>query len=359
MTKAAMARKSGQQTLNERQRHLLKVLIERYIEDGQPVGSKKLSEASGLKLSPATIRNVMADLEQLGFLQSPHTSAGRMPTGRAYRLFVDSLVKFKPPGPEEIDTFKRRLEDEAEGAGGKALVRSASNLLSGLTHLAGVVTVPRRNHANLRQIEFLPLSGNRVLSILVVNNREVQNRVLNLDRSYSDAELQRAANYLNDQFAGRDLTQVREKLLEDLRRTRDSMHDMMNAALSLGQQLFDAGQQQKDDFVLAGETNLMDFAELSDVEKLRRLFEAFAQKRDFLHLLDHTLSGEGVQIFIGEESGYDILDACSVVTAPYSVDDEVVGVLGVIGPTRMAYQRVIPIVDITAKLLGTALNSRK
>lgn len=352
-----MARKSGQKVLTERQQHLLKVLVERYIEDGQPVGSKSLSEASGLKLSPATIRNVMADLEQLGYLHSPHTSSGRMPTGQAYRVFVDSLVKFKPPQAREVEALKHQLENDAEGASGKALVRSASNLLSGLTHLAGVVTVPRRNHASLRQIEFLPLSDNRVLSILVVNNREVQNRVLNLDRPYSESELRRAANYLNEQFAGRDIGQVRDALLEDLRKTRDSMHNMMNAALSLGQQLFDQDPQQ-DDFVLAGETNLMDFAELSDVERLRRLFEAFAQKRDFLHLLDHTLSGEGVQIFIGEESGYDILDACSVVTAPYTVDEEVVGVLGVIGPTRMAYQRVIPIVDITAKLLGSALNSR-
>ncbi len=352
-----MTRKSGKQALTDRQQHLLKVLVEHYIEDGQPVGSKRLSEASGLKLSPATIRNVMADLEQLGYLHSPHTSSGRMPTGQAYRVFVDSLVKFKQPKPDEVDSLKRALEDNAEGSGGKALVRSASSLLSGLTHLAGVVTVPRRNHASLRQIEFLPLSDNRVLSILVINNREVQNRVLNLDRPYSEEELRRAANFLNEQFAGKDIAQVRDALLEDLRRARDSMHSMMSAAVSLGQQLFNQ-DQQKEDFVLAGETNLMDFAELSDVEKLRRLFEAFAQKRDFLHLLDHTLSGEGVQIFIGEESGYDILDACSVVTAPYAVDDEVVGVLGVIGPTRMAYQRVIPIVDITAKLLGSALNSR-
>ncbi len=352
-----MARKSGRKNLDERQQHLLRVLVERYIEEGQPIGSKTLSEQSGLKLSPATIRNVMADLEKLGYLQSPHTSAGRMPTGQAYRVFVDSLVKFKPPASKEVEALRTKLEEGAEGAGGKALVRSASTLLSGLTHLAGVVTVPRRNHASLRQIEFLPLSGNRVLSILVVNNREVQNRVLNLDRSYSESELRRAANYLNEQFAGREITQVRDKLLEDLTRTRDSMHDMMSAALNLGQQIFDR-KEPRDDFVLAGETNLMDFAELSDVEKLRRLFEAFAQKRDFLHLLDNTLSGEGVQIFIGEESGYDILDACSVVTAPYTVDEEVVGVLGVIGPTRMAYQRVIPIVDITAKLLGSALNSR-
>ncbi|NNF51549.1 MAG: heat-inducible transcriptional repressor HrcA [Gammaproteobacteria bacterium] len=352
-----MARKPGKKDLTERQGHLLKVLVERYIEDGQPVGSRRLSEESGLKLSPATIRNVMADLEKLGYLHSPHTSAGRMPTGQAYRMFVDTLVKFNPPEPEEIDSLRRKLEEGAEGSGGKALVRSASSLLSGITHLAGVVTVPRRNHSNLRQIEFLPLSGNRVLSILVVNNREVQNRVLTLDRAYTESELRSAANYLNEQFAGRDIAQVREQLLDDLQRARDSMHNMMSSALTLGRQLFDRKEQQED-FVLAGETNLMDFAELSDVEKLRRLFEAFAEKRDFLHLLDHTLSGEGVQIFIGEESGYDLLDACSVVTSPYTIDDEVVGMLGVIGPTRMAYQRVIPIVDITAKLLGRALNSR-
>ncbi len=353
-----MARKPGPKKLNERQQRLLKVLVERYIEEGQPVGSRILSEESGLKLSPASVRNVMADLEKLGYLSSPHTSAGRIPTRRAYRLFVDSLIRVRNPSSGEVEKLRHRLEHGAEDAGGRALVRSASTLLSGLTHLAGIVTVPRRNHASLRQIEFLTLSDNRVLSILVVNNREVQNRVLMLDRSYTESELRKAANYLNEQFAGRDIHQVRDRLLKELQQARDSMHSMMSAALSLGRQIFERSEQEED-FILAGETNLMDFAELSDVEKLRGLFEAFTQKRDILHLLDHSLSGEGVQIFIGEESGYDMLDACSVVTAPYKVDDEVVGMLGVIGPTRMAYQRIIPIVDITAKLLGSALNSQK
>ena len=352
-----MTVETGDEVLNERSQQLLKLLVEHYIRDGQPVGSRTLSRDIGLKLSAATIRNVMADLEEFGFVTSPHTSAGRIPTDKGYRFFVDTLLKFQPLEHDKIAAIQSRLGEHAHDP--KAIVAAASQLLSSVTRLAGVVTLPRQNHASLSQIEFVPLSDNRVLAILVVNGREVQNRILQLDRHYSAEELRRASNYLNQQFAGKELNQVREHLLNQLQETREHLNAMLLDAIHLAQQVVNApASGARMEYVIAGETNLMGFAELSNVEKLRRLFDAFTQQRDILHLLDQSLKAEGVQIFIGQESGYTILDDCSIVTAPYTLDQEVVGVLGVIGPTRMAYERVIPIVDITAKLLGSALNSR-
>lgn len=344
--------------LSERAQHLLKLLVERYIRDGEPVGSRTLAREAGLDLSPASIRNVMADLEELGFVASPHTSAGRVPTARGYRFFVDTLLTVKPPSAEEVSRMRAELEQE--DAQPQALLAAASNMLSAITHLAGVVTLPRREHRSWRHIEFVPLSGNRVLAILVVNEGEVQNRVLNLGRPYEAATLQEISNYLNSHFTGRDLATLRSELLAELNRTRESMNELMRTAIAMAEKMVQARPaEEQANYVLAGETNLMEFAELSDVEKLRRLFEAFSQKREILHLLDQCIAAQGVQIFIGEESGYRVLDECSVVTAPYRVGDEVVGVLGVIGPTRMAYERVIPIVDVTARLLSVALNPRK
>ena len=301
----------------------------------------------------------MADLEELGFVTSPHTSAGRIPTDKGYRFFVDTLLKYQPlERRQDRRRSSTRLGEHADDP--KALVAAASQMLSSVTRLAGVVTLPRQSHAALSQIEFVPLSDNRVLAILVVNGREVQNRILQLERHYSADELRRASNYLNQEFGGKELSAVREHLLSQLKETREHLNQVMLDAIHLAQQVVDvpAAGSGRMEYVIAGETNLMNFAELSNVEKLRRLFEAFTQQRDILHLLDQSLKAEGVQIFIGQESGYTILDDCSVVTAPYTLDQEVVGVLGVIGPTRMAYERVIPIVDITAKLLGSALNSR-
>ena len=343
--------------LNERAQHLLRILIESYIRDGQPVGSRTLSRESGLNLSSATIRNVMADLEGLGFVTSPHTSAGRIPTDKGYRLFVDTLLKLQPLNEPEVADLQRRLEEHSDEP--KALVATASQMLSTITRLAGVVTIPRQSHVAVSQIEFVGLSDDRVLTILVVGGREVQNRIVHLERHYSPDELRRAASYLNDQVRGRTLADVRAELLAQLHETRQSLNQLMLDAIQLAQQVVDSGEHGVAGYVMAGETNLMGFAELSNVEKLRRLFEAFNEKRDILHLLDQSLRAEGVQIFIGQESGYTILDDCSVVTAPYTLGNEVVGVLGVIGPTRMAYERIIPIVDITARLLGTALNSRR
>jgi heat-inducible transcriptional repressor len=342
---------------NDRAQQLLRTLVECYIRDGQPVGSITLTRESGLSLSPATIRNVMADLEEQGFVSSPHTSAGRVPTDKGYRYFVDALLRYQPPGQAEIDELKRHLDQRAGDP--KALVAAASQMISGLTRLAGVVTLPREPHASISQIEFVGLSGNRVLSILVVNGREVQNRVVQLDRHFSADELRRAAAYLNELFAGQELSGVRARLLAQLQETREQVNRLMVDAITLAQRTFAAEDAGSDpDMVVAGETNLMGFAELSNVERLRQLFEAFNEKRDILHLLDRSLNAEGVQIFIGQESGYRILDDCSVVVAPYAQDERVVGVLGVIGPTRMAYERVIPVVDIAARMLGSALNSR-
>ncbi|HXQ31137.1 MAG TPA: heat-inducible transcriptional repressor HrcA [Steroidobacteraceae bacterium] len=348
-----------QGALSERAQRLLTALVAAYIRDGQPVGSRSLTRESGLQLSSATVRNVMADLEEFGFVSSPHTSAGRVPTDKGYRFFVDTLLKIHPAGgadQEMLSALERRFLTSAEDP--RALVASASHLLSSFTQLAGLVTVPRHAHAAVTQFEFLGLSDNRVLAILVVNGREVQNRILQLDRAFGGEELRRAANFLNDQFRGRELADVRLQLLAQLQETRAHMNQLMLDAISMAQQMF-APPDDVDlaaDVVIAGETNLMGFAELSNVEKLKRLFDAFNEKRDILHLLDQCLRADRVQIFIGHESGYQILDDLSIVTAPYTVDNEVVGVLGVIGPTRMAYERVIPIVDLTARLLGSALN---
>jgi heat-inducible transcriptional repressor len=340
---------------SERARHILRTLIEQYIRDGQPVGSRTLSRSAGLDLSPATIRNVMADLEELGFISSPHTSAGRIPTAKGYRFFVDTLVRLQPPADSEVAMLQASLEDRLRGDA-KAIASAASSALSSITSLAGVVTIPRTPYVPLRHIEFLPLSGRRVLAILVVNDAEVQNRILDMDRDYTEDELRRAANYLNERFTGRDVGAVRAQLVEDLNGTRETMNRLMLDSISIGERALKP-EAPGPEYVLSGETKLMSFEELSDVEKLRRLFDAFGQQREILRLLDRSLAAQGVQIFIGEESGYRILDECSIVSAPYTVDDRIVGVLGVIGPTRMAYERVIPIVDMTARLVSSALNS--
>lgn len=340
--------------LTEREHALLKSLIETHIADGLPVGSRTLAKVSGLDVSAATIRNIMADLEEMGLLASPHTSAGRVPTAAGYRLFVDSMLQTKPLTDKVVSRFRLELEGAQDSM---ALVESASGLLSGVTRLAGIVTLPKKDVATLKQIEFVKLGDQRVLAVMVLQHGEVQNRVLTLDREYSKSELIEASNYLSELFTGLDVQHAREKLVEELQHLRKNMDSLMGAAIELGEQVFGAGDE-RGDFVMAGQTQLMEYDELSNVEQLRRLFEIFNTKRDILHVLDRCTSAEGVQIFIGQESGYDVLDSCSVVSAPYSVDGRIVGVLGVIGPTRMAYERVIPIVDVTSRLLSAALNSR-
>lgn len=338
-------------SLSERTQLLLKVLVENYISGGQPLGSRTLARKSELEISPATVRNVMADLEDFGFVESPHTSAGRIPTTKGYRLFVDTMLKVQPITTDVVSQMKENL-DPSQNVNG--LVESASTLLSGLTGMAGLVTLPKIERAEFRHIEFLPLSEHRVLAILVMNQREVQNRILQADRDYTEAELQQAANYINELCAGQDLVAARQKILQELDRLREHMNDLMRSAVEMGEQIFSNSGQS--DYVVVGQTNLMEFDDLSDIEKLRSLFEAFGQKREFLRLLDRCICADGVQIFIGQESGYAVLDDCSVISSPYTVDDEVMGVLAVVGPTRMSYNRVIPIVDLTARLLGEALN---
>jgi len=346
-----------EQPLGERAQQLLRVLVESYVRDGQPVGSRSLSRDSGMNLSAATIRNVMADLEMGGFVSSPHTSAGRVPTPKGYRFFVDTLLRVQPLEQAAEADIRRRLGNSDDS---RSLVAAASQLLSSLTQMAGLVTLPSTQAASVTQIEFLSLSDNRVLVILVFDDREVQNRIVQLERAYSAEELRRASNLLNEQFRGRTLEQVRQALLDELSATRERLNQGMLGSINMAQQLFPAVSASGDmEYVIAGETNLMGFSELLSVDKLRRLFEAFNEKRDLLNLLDLSLKGQGVQIFIGQESGHQILDDCSIITAPYSTDSGAVGVIGVIGPTRMAYDRVIPVVDLTARLLGSALNSRR
>lgn len=342
------------QDLNERSLYLLKSLVERYIQDGQPVGSRVLSKDPKLKLSPATIRNVMADLEDMGLIHSPHTSAGRVPTVSGYRLFVDSLLTVKPLETTELNQLQSSLLADVDKA--SDVVGKASKLLSDVTKMAGVVTLPRREAVSLRHIEFLPMSNTRVLVIFVTDGEEVHNKIIHTDKLYSPAELQQAANYLNTVYAGRSLADIRDLVIKDMESDRDRVNQGMIDAVNMAQLTF--AQQPNDDYVLSGQTNLMGFSELSDMERLKQLFEAFNHKHGVIHLLDQCLQADGVQIFIGEESGYSAFEQCSLVTAPYSVDSRVVGVLGVIGPTRMAYEKVIPFVDVTAKLLGAALNSK-
>jgi heat-inducible transcriptional repressor len=296
----------------------------------------------------------MSDLEAWGFVTSPHTSAGRVPTVQGYRFFVDTLLQVQPLDHRAVDTMRLELSLDQTP---KDLVESASALLSGITQLAGVVTLPRQEHALFKRVEFLRLTGKRVLAILVTGEDEVQNRILTTEKQHSAAELQQASNYLNELFAGKDLAEVRAALLREMQETRANMNSMMITAMHMADQVLE--KNQNEDYVMAGQTNLMEFQELCDIDKLRKLFDAFNTKRDMLHLLDQCIHSEGIQIFIGDESGYRMLDECSMVTAPYTVDGQILGVLGVIGPTRMAYDRVIPIVDATARLLGAALNQKE
>ena len=335
--------------LNERAQILLKTLVERYIAEGQPVGSRALSRFSGLELSPASIRNVMADLEDLGFIASPHTSAGRIPTSRGYRFFVDTLLTIRPLDRIEINKLEGQLHIENR----QKLVTSASQVLADLTRFAGVVMTPRRS-AGFRHIEFVRLSESRVLLILVTPEGDVQNRILVTDRAYTPSELVEAANILNQNYAGLTFEETRKRVHDELKQLREDMTHLMTRALEAGSAALD---ESAEDVVISGEGRLLDVQDLSsDMQRLRNLFDLFERKTGLLQLLDVSSRAHGVQIFIGGESGLVPLDECSVVTAPYEVDGQVVGTVGVIGPTRMAYERVIPIVDITAKLLSSALS---
>lgn len=335
--------------LDSRARSLLRALIAQYIRDGEPVGSRTLAKHSGMDLSPATIRNVMADLEDFGLVATPHTSAGRVPTSQGYRLFVDSLLQVKPLEAPEIDLLRQGL---SPSLGTQGLLNNVSELLSAATHFVGMVTVPRREQFAFRHIDFVPLDAQRVLVILVFTDNEVQNRILCTRRPYTASELEQTSNYLNSNFAGRPLGEVRTQLVRELKDTRSEMDVILSAAVEVAEGAFGV----PDDVLVTGQTRLMGVQDLSDLDRLRDLFDAFTRKRELLQLLEGCASAEGVRLFIGEESGLAPFGGCSLVTAPYCADGKVLGVLGVIGPTRMAYERVIPMVQATANVLGVALN---
>ncbi len=334
--------------LNDRAQVLLKTLIERYIEEGQPVGSRALSHYSGLELSSASIRNVMADLESLGFVESPHTSAGRVPTAKGYRFFVDSLLVVKPLEQMEIEQLGGNLLPDNPSR----LISSASHLLSDLTRFAGVVIAPKREALAFRQIEFLKLSEKRILLIIITSNGDVQNRVISTERIYTSSELTEASNYLNRNYAGLTLNEIHKRVKEELHQLQHNVSELMSAAIETSTRT-----DLEEECIISGEHNLLQVQDLSsDLSNLKGLFDLFEKKTALLQLLDASRNAQGVQIFIGAESGLGQLDECSIVTAPYGAEGRIVGTLAVVGPKRMAYERVIPIVDITAKLLSGALS---
>lgn len=336
--------------LDTRAQTLLKALVERYIAEGQPVGSRALSRISGLELSPATIRNIMADLEEMGFVASPHTSAGRVPTPRGYRLFVDTLLTAQPM---DEAAFESKVQSRLQKGSPHKVISNAAQVLSSLSQFAGVVMTPKHESV-FQQIEFLRLSEKRILLVIVAPGGDVQNRLLLTDVDYTPAQLVQAANYINQHYAGISFDEVRVRLQSELRQLRDDMTQLMQAAVEAGS---DAMAENSDEVVISGERNLLSVSDLSsNMSSLRKLFEMFEQKTGLMQLLDVSSKATGVQIFIGGESQLVPMDDMSVVTAPYEVNGKIVGTLGVIGPTRMAYERVIPIVDITAKLLSNALS---
>ena len=337
--------------MDKRAQILLKTLVEHYISDGQPIGSRTLLQHSGLDVSPATIRNVMSDLEHLGFIASPHTSAGRVPTQKGYRLFVDSLLTVQPLGSQAVQQLKSGLSSPNPNE----LINSAADMLSQLTQFAGLVMIPKRKRIAFKHLEFLPLSETRILVIIVTSDGNVQNRIILADKPYSSSELTQASNYFNSHYAGQTFEEVQQNLHQELQQMQSDMNRLMSAALAASSS---QAKGDKDGVIIAGERNLLQVDELStNVTSLRKLFELFERRTSLMQLLDNSQHAEGIQIFIGGESGYLALDECSMITAPYEADGQVVGTLGVIGPTRMAYERVIPIVDVTAKLLSNALNN--
>lgn len=336
---------------SHRARRILSAIVDKYIQEGIPIGSKSLSLADNIGLSPASIRNVMSDLEELGFIASPYTSSGRVPTSKGYRFFIDSLLILQPVEATELERIKRRVNLHESNS--RELAISVSNTLSAITKLAGIVTIPKQQVTRLKEIDFIKLSEKRILAIIVMNETEVENRILQMKRDYSKDELKQASNYLNTHYEGRSLSYIKKHLINELMQTKESVNSSMSDLIDIADQVLDF--TESDEYIVAGQRRLMDFHELSDIKKLRQLFDAFKEKQQLLELLDKSMSTDGIQIFIGEESGYQMFDNCTLITSPYTTEDGAIGVLGVIGPTRIAYQKVIPIVEIIAKLLGKSL----
>lgn len=343
-----------QYQLDERAELLLRHLIASYSENAQPVGSKNLAELSGLEVSSATIRNIMAKLEDLGLVDSPHTSAGRIPTEAGYRFFIDRLLQVNDLESNAHQTIAESLgRDKTTGD----LLISASEILSNVTHLAGVISHTQVAPAEIRHLEFMSLGDRRLLVIMVINKDEVHNKVIRVERDYSETELYDAAKVLSRYLVGTSFDRARQKLVRELSELRSNVNDMLQSVLDAMQEMCDTSADEA--LLTAGEFNLLQFDELSNINKLKDIFKVFSDKTDMLRLLDHCTSAEGVEIFIGSELGYSVLQDCAVIGAPYRVDGDVVGVLGVIGPTRIPYEQVIPVVDVTAKLLSSALNTQK
>ena len=338
--------------LNPRAQQLLKALVDIYISEGQPVASRTLAETTGLDVSSATIRNVMSQLDKLGLVHAPHTSAGRVPTEQGFRFFIDSLMEMQPLTTGMFDTIHSELNANQST---DSLIDTASNLLSDFTKMAGIVTIPKRSQLTLRQIEFLPLPGNRILAILVINDKEVENRVIQADREYTQNELLQVSNIINSQYAGKDIYNIRTALVETLHQASNNLDQQMKAAADIADKALRENNKNKSDYVIQGTTNLLNFSELESTGKLQQMFQVFNNTRDMVSILDRCINADGVKVYVGRESGVDGLGNCSLITAPYQADGETLGVLGVVGPTRMNYKDVIPVVEITAKLLGQAL----
>lgn len=340
--------------LSERDQYLLRLLIEKHIAEGQPVSSKSLADDKSISLSPASIRNIMSDLEERGYLRSLHTSSGRVPTSQGYRLFIDHLITVKPLEEDIVKQFQQKLHPDQST---RHLIASASNLLSRMTQMAGVVTLPQMPMIKLRHVEFLPLSQQKVLVILVFNEKDVQNRIIQLKANLSPSELEQAANYLNQHYAGLDLEEIRQRMARALSSEKLAFNDLLNSFLHVAdeaQQLESAAS----DFVLSGEYYLLSHHASDDLARLKQLFDAINHKRQMLHLLDQCISTPGVKIFIGEDSGqFPISENYSMISASYSVEGRVLGAVGVVGPIRMDYERVIPIVEMSAHILSAAMGT--
>ncbi|MBN2865775.1 MAG: heat-inducible transcription repressor HrcA [Thiotrichales bacterium] len=338
--------------LNDRSQLLFKNLMGLYLNEGKPVGSTTLAKLPEIGLSSATVRNVLADLERLGLIHSPHTSAGRVPTDNGYRLFVDSLITYQPISEQNIHSIQKQLlptlnQDD--------LLASASKVLSGITGMTSMVLMPNKEQEVLKHFEFIPLGGNRVLVVLVFNDQDVQNRIIELEEAISAAELRQISDYLNEQFVGKSLAQAKASLVRRMDTLRQGMNQFMMSVVQATDSVLSEQLEQKLPYLVSGQNNLFNYQELAGSDKLRALFQSFEQHSDVLGLLDKSMQASGVQIFIGQECGNEIYQGCSVVTTPYEVDGEVLGVLGVVGPSRMQYDKVIPKVDMTAKILSSLL----
>jgi len=341
-------------SLDNRAENVLKNLVETYITQGQPVGSRTLSKLPELSVSSATVRNVMSDLEELGLITAPHTSAGRIPTAQGYRLFVDSMVRASTLTRQAVNELSDKFSHESDP---DALLAHASDVLSDLTQFAGVVLLPNKSVIRFHQLEFMRLSDSRILAILVTEDGRVQNRVLPVTQDFNESELIEAANFFNHRYKGSTLDEVRRQLVLDMQQDNDEMHRINQAAMLAATKVINEEDAINDnEVVVSGEQKLMDVPDLCQIETLQKLFDAFKTKRDLLDLLDRSMKAEGISVFIGEESGYSALGECSVIASPYEVEGKIIGTLGVIGPTRMAYNEVISVVDITAKLLSQSLN---